>query len=133
MATKYLSKTDILDADDIATETVDVPEWGGAVLVRAMTGTERDRFEFALAAARKSTKPGTSQVVRAQMVARCLVDDDGKRIFTDGDVVRLGGKSAKALDRLFDVAARLAGMNDEATDEAVEDFGTAPSDSSPSD
>ena len=37
-----LSKSAILCANDLQTEDVDVPEWGGTVRVRSFTGRERD-------------------------------------------------------------------------------------------
>ena len=40
-----LSKEQILQADDLKTETVEVPEWGGDVLLRELRGRERDAFE----------------------------------------------------------------------------------------
>lgn len=123
----YLSKDDILKADDLPTEDVDVPEWGGTVRVRGLTGTERDRFEFALAAARE--KPDQVEV-RAHLVARCIVDEDGGRLFTDKEVGKLGGKSGAALDRVFDKVRELSGMGDGALEEAAEGFGGAPSDGS---
>ena len=43
-----LSRDDILKAADNEPEEVDVPEWGGSVLVRGMTGRERDAFEVSL-------------------------------------------------------------------------------------
>lgn len=123
----FLSKDDILKADDLPVEEVDVPEWGGTVRVRGLTGTERDRFEFQMAAARKD--PSKSQV-RAEIVGRCMVDEDGKRLFTDHEIVKLGTKSGAALDRVFDVVRDLSGMGDDAVEEAAEDFGTAPGDGS---
>ena len=43
-----LSKEAILAADDLPREKVNVPEWGGEVLVRTMSGTDRDAFEASL-------------------------------------------------------------------------------------
>ena len=40
-----LTRDLILKADDIQTREVEVPEWGGTVLIRALTGTERDAYE----------------------------------------------------------------------------------------
>jgi hypothetical protein len=37
-----LSKKDILDVQDIQKVEVPVPEWGGVVYVKAMTGVERE-------------------------------------------------------------------------------------------
>ena len=102
-----LSRDDILKAADNEPEEVDVPEWGGSVLVRGMTGRERDAFEVSLMqpgrGGRKVLDPAN---VRAKLVARCVVDDDGGRLFTDADVAELGGKSAAAVDRVYAVAAR---------------------------
>lgn len=125
----YLSADDILKADDLPTEDVDVPEWGGIVRVRGLTGTERDRFEFKMAAARND--PSKVQV-RAEVVGRCIIDGDGKRLFTDRQIDALGDKSGAALDRIFDVVRELSGMGDEAVEEAAQDFGDAPSDGSSS-
>ena len=38
--------------------------------------------------------------------------DDGALLFTAADVEQLGAKSALALDRVFDVAARLSGFRE---------------------
>ena len=41
----FLNREAILAAEDLPRELVEVPEWGGAVYVRALTGAERDQFE----------------------------------------------------------------------------------------
>ena len=38
----YLDKAAILTADDLGRREVAVPEWGGTVLIRGLTGAERD-------------------------------------------------------------------------------------------
>jgi hypothetical protein len=119
-----LSKEDILKAEDRATEEVEVPEWGGSVLVLGMTGRERDAYEVSLRDLRTGQRrPDALNNVRAKIVARCVVDDDGNRLFTDADVAALGEKSAAAIDRVFDVAARLSGLSDEDQEDMVRDFG----------
>jgi len=120
---ELLSKDAILGADDLPTEDVEVKAWGGTVRVRGLTGTERDRFEFSLAAVKND--PSKAEV-RAQVVGRCLVDAEGERLFTDKEISRLGAKSGAALDVVFDVVRRLSGMGDQAVDQAAEDFGDAP-------
>lgn len=126
-----LTKDAILSADDLPTEDVEVPEWGGTVRVRGLTGTERDRFEFQMAAARKDNK----QIdIRAAYAGRCMVGEDGKRLFQDKELPALGKKSGAVLDRVFDVVRKLSGMTDEKLKKAAEDFDNAPTeDDSPSD
>lgn len=125
-----LNKDQILGADDLPTEDVEVPEWGGTVRVRGLTGTERDRFEVQVSAARKD---GKEVDIRATYAGRCMVDEGGKRLFTDKELAALGRKSGAALDRIFDVVRRLSGMTDGKLKEASEDFEPAPTeDDSPS-
>lgn len=110
-----LTRELILGADDLVTELVEVPEWGGDVRVRTLTGAERDAFEMAVYTMRQ--KAGAAINIRALLVALCAVDDDGKRLFSERDAVQLGAKSAKALDRIFSVAQRLNGLTAADVDE----------------
>jgi|ERR1039458_1968653 hypothetical protein len=119
----FLTRDAILGAEDLGTEIVDVAEWGGSVTVRGMTGKERDAFEASILERRgKRMVPNTANV-RAKLVARCCLDENGDRLFTDSDAEALGAKSGAAIDRVYEVAARLSGMTDEDIDELVEGFG----------
>jgi hypothetical protein len=98
-----LSRDDFLKAEDLVTEEVDLsdlPGYNGSLLVRGMTGRERDEFEASL----QDQRSGQMNLAntRAKIVARCVVDDDGKRLFDDSDVTCSAGKSGAALDRLFE-------------------------------
>jgi hypothetical protein len=109
-----LTRDMILAADDLPKELVEVPEWGGSVYVRCLTGTERDAWEASVVEMGKDgkTKPNMENL-RAKLVARTLCDEDGARVFSDGDVAVLGAKSAAAMDRLYAVAARLSKISKE--------------------
>ena len=50
--------------------------------------------------------------LRAKLVARSVVGDDGEPVFTQQDVAALGELSAAALDRVFEVASRLSGLSE---------------------
>jgi hypothetical protein len=104
----------IVEAKDLREELVEVPEWGltgdEAIRVRGLTGAGRDEFEESCL---KRGKPGqasefTAHNLRAKLVSRCVVDEDGLRVLSDEDVEWLGGKSAAALSRIYDVAAKLS-------------------------
>lgn len=105
---KLLTKEQILDAQDLETREVEVPEWGGVVLVKGMTGVERDDFEAQMIVGKGKNTTVNMKNVRAKLVAASVVDEDGQRLFTDQDVQALGKKSAAALDRVFAVAQRLS-------------------------
>lgn len=126
-----LSKADILGADDLPTRDVEVPEWGGTVRVRGLTGQGRDAFEMKMASATKSGSSGDVDF-RASLVVRCVVDENGERLFTDKEVAQLGRKSGAALDRVFDAVRDLSGITQSAKEDAAEDFGEAAGDDSPS-
>ncbi|MGX1133191.1 hypothetical protein RKD49_005381 [Streptomyces glaucescens] len=116
----YLSADEILGADDLLREPVEVPEWGGTVLVQGMNGTDRDRFEAQMMNENLSgvAKDKALANYRARLAAACLVDADGKRLFrSDAEVKRLGEKSAQALTRVVEVASRLSGLTSQDVDE----------------
>jgi len=112
-----LTRDQILMCDDLPRETVQVPEWGGEVQVRTMTGTDRDAFESSLIG-KDNQSGGRLENVRARLVSLTLCDETGVRLFTDGDITALGQKSAKALDRVFTVAQRLNGIGTDQVDVA---------------
>lgn len=105
-----LSRDDILGADDLPMEEVEVPEWGGSVFVRSMTGAERDQFETDLISNNTDDKSVNLKNMRARLVALCAVDDAGERLFSSQDATELGSKSAAALDRVFSRAQTLNGL-----------------------
>lgn len=109
-----LNRDQILSADDIPSEVVDVPEWGGQVKVRALSGAERDRIEGSLLG--KGGKPQLNNF-RAKLAAACMVDDTGAPLFAESDVVALGRKSASALDRVAEAAQRVSAMSEEDVEE----------------
>ncbi len=114
---KLLTRDAILAAQDIQTEEVDVPEWGGSVLVRGMTGAERDAFEESVLTGRGKKRDVNLKNFRARLIVKSVVDKKGDRLFTMADIDALGAKSAAALGRCFDVATRLSGMSDEDVEE----------------
>ena len=122
----HLGRDAILAAKSLRTEEVDVPEWGGTVLVRELSGRERDEWEASLAVQRGKTMVPDVANIRAKLAARTIVGDDGEPVFTQQDVAALGELSAAALDRVFDVASRLSGLNPEDVEAMTKNSGAAP-------
>ena len=72
-----LSKTAILCANDLQTEDVEVPEWGGAVRVRSFTGRERDAFEASMVRGEGKDRKVDLTNMRARLASvggHCTVD-----------------------------------------------------------
>lgn len=128
-----LSREQIIGADDRKTEDVAVPEWGGTVRVRALSGAERDAYEAGIVSLRgDGTKSVNLKNLRGRLVSLSCVDEDGARLFTDEDAIALGDKSASALERVFDVARKLSGLSEDDVEELAEGFAPAPNDGSTS-
>ena len=108
-----LSKAAILAANDLKlSDAVEVPEWGGEVYFKTLTGTERDAFE-------ESYSQERMKQFRARFLVLSLCDEKGQRLFEDSDVAEIGNKSAIVVNRLFE-----AGWSHNAfTQEAVEQLG----------
>tara|TARA_R110000824_G_scaffold354555_1_gene541664 strand:+ start:2298 stop:2645 length:348 start_codon:yes stop_codon:yes gene_type:complete len=109
-----LDRSAILKSDDLPKEVVNIPEWGGDVFVRTLTGTERDAFEQSMV--QKKNKPNLNNV-RARFAVLTVCDEKGERLFSDNDSEALGKKSASALDRVFAVSQRLNGFSDSDSEE----------------
>jgi hypothetical protein len=118
----FLSRDYILNVEDLKTEIVFVPEWGGEVLVRGLTGTERDKFESSIMSQNNGKSPAFKfDNIRAKLVQKSVVDptDEKTPIFNDADIEMIGKKSAQALDRVFTVAQRLSGLTSNDVEEMV--------------
>jgi hypothetical protein len=107
-----LTREQILSAADIQSETIPVPEWGGEVIVKALTGKERDQFEASVVDTSGKRTRFKPENIRAKLVALSVVGEDGKRVFSTSDVERLGDKCAAALERVFKVASQLSGITE---------------------
>lgn len=105
-----LDKQTILNADDLPREQVTVPQWGGDVFVRTLTGTERDEFEQSCLVKKGKNKEMNLKNIRARLCVLCICEKDGTRLFDARDIDSLGKKSASALDLIFAVAQRMNGL-----------------------
>lgn len=112
---KLLKRSEVLDAPDLKHEDVPVPEWGGSVRVRMLTGAERDEFRKMAAQYEDGIPP-----VRfaSSLLALSCIDEDGERMFTLDDVDALEAKSAGSIDVPAAVAMRLSGFGAKAMADA---------------
>jgi hypothetical protein len=92
-----LTRDQIIKAVDAKTEEVSVPEWSGTVLIRVLSGAERDRFEQEWNLGKG--KGGIANF-RARFAALVICDEKGARLFDDKDVGTLAVKSSIALERV---------------------------------
>lgn len=128
-----LTKDGILSADDLKTITLEIPEWDGSVLIKAMSGRERDMFEEALVTQRGDKTHVNMRNARARMAVLSVYNEDMTPMFTMADMGRLGEKSSAALDRIFDACLKLNRFKKEDIDELTDGIEKNPFESSASD
>ena len=116
----HLSRELILEASDLTQAQVDVPEWGGFVKLRMMTGLERSVFEQSMVTVKvDGTREQDLTNVRVNLIALTAVDEAGNLLFSQHDVARLGTKSSKALNRVFEASSELNALGDTAVEDAA--------------
>jgi len=130
-----LSKEQILaaiDRPDVATRDVEVPELGGTVRVREMTGALRNRVEAAYATIRNGGDSKSLDSMTAQLIAGCVVDESGKPILSLADAKRMFASRPRAVFRLRDAILEISATDDEDMEALAEGFGDAQSEPSSS-
>ena len=109
----FLTKDAILASHDLPYEDAEVPEWGGKVRVRVLTGAELDKYHGSLFTVKGKDVVQDRENFRTKLLVKCLIDDKGNRLFNDKELEDLAGKSGAVLQRLYEIASRLNGMTAE--------------------
>jgi hypothetical protein len=97
-----LTRDAIFAANDLPTEVVPVPEWGGegaTLTVRRLTAAE-----FLTLLGKVKADPDRAY---AYWLVFTVMDDAGNRMFTVDDAEKLVGKSMHVIERLYAAADRL--------------------------
>ncbi|CAB4121376.1 MULTISPECIES: hypothetical protein [Polynucleobacter] len=121
---KFLSKQDILAANDLKRVEVDVPEWGGKVWVTSFSADAKDAIEFNLMNLSKKSGVG----LRAAYVGLAIVDEHGQRLFTDEELPMLGTKFAGAIDRIFEKVSEINRISQKDLEELEKNSEAVPGD-----
>ena len=105
-----LSVDDILQADDIPSEVVAVPEWGGEVKVRGLSRATFERITKASEVVIPATGPGQSPGIgrdeakfSEQLFLACVVEPK----FSEEHLGKLKDKSISALNRVYTASGRV--------------------------
>jgi hypothetical protein len=110
----------IMAAEDLGILKVTVKEWADkdgkpvTLGIRVMTVGERDAYEREWI----GKKETGIENFRAKFLARCLCHPEtGDRLFTDEQIEKLAGKSAKVVSKLFDKAMKHNAMTADEVEE----------------
>jgi hypothetical protein len=126
----FLTKEQILGADRRKFEDVNVKEWGGKVRLQEISASERDLWESEqiTVANDGSSAKFNPKHARARLIVRSLVDETGKRLFTDDEVAAVGSLSASTIARLFNKARALNAISSDDMKELEGNSDADPSD-----
>lgn len=125
-----LTGQEILEVDDTQLERVEVPEWGGYLFIKGLTGQERDAFETASIETRGKVRSVNMINFRARLIALCARNSKGDLLFTRFQIEALGKKSARALERVFSKAQTLSGLGDSDVEQLTQELGKDQNDDS---
>ena len=131
-----LSRDEIFAFDDLEREAVIIPEWGGqTVWVRVMMGYEKDHLEAMSVDDQGNVLSITERLknYRGRLVAMTTCQEDGSALFVLSDAEALGKKSARALDRIMEVAQRLNRITAAEVEQLTGELKNAPSGASGTD
>lgn len=113
-----LTKEQIVETQDLKTETVNVPEWGGDVILTTMSGKRRDEWENLVQSRQVNGKVKDIRGIKNTLLALTMVDEYGVQLFEGDDGIdELAQKSGAVIDRLFEKAQRLNALSDEDVEE----------------
>lgn len=132
----FLTREEINAAQDIESEDIEVPEWGGTVRIRGLSAKERALVEATMVAVqgeKLSIKVEALQTIRQRLVGAALVDEKGQRVFAESEIRDLSKKSGDVIQRLFEKAKELSGMSEEAAVSAEKNSENGQNDFSDSD
>lgn len=119
---KDLNINDILNSDDLKKEVVDIEQWGGRITIQEMTGASLDEYESSLWEIEnvdgKVSINRDSSNARAKLIAACVVDSAGNKMFKSPEQVKaLGSKSGKVLDLIHKKCREINGLENSGEDE----------------
>lgn len=111
-----LTKEDILKKEDVRTKTIDVPEWGGEVIIATMSAERHAVYEELAAGKGKHD-------ALAYYAMNVIVNDDGSPMFDSiDDIKALGRKSSMALIRILNAGIELNGVTEKDIEETAKNL-----------
>lgn len=119
---KFLTFEQIMAAPDLAEEVVEVPEWGGAVKIKALTKSlqQRLRQDATLRANTQTQKQGDIDSSRLEMLL--LVHGVVEPKLELAHIPQLREKAAGPIEHILKALLRLNGMTEEAVEKAEATF-----------
>ncbi len=119
-----LNRDQILNAKDRAQEVISIPEWGGDVMITALSVRDRSLVLSEWARLGTAQKDGGDPAVamleiKLRLVALSVTDAEGVPLFSLDDLTALATKSNQAIGVISDAAITLNKFFVSATEDAA--------------
>src|SRR5262245_13555448 len=104
------TRDELLSLKAVPTDNIKVPELGGTIRLRGLTGRELLGFQRSLELGKQNGASMQDQDgFPAKLLVRCIVDDNGDRILRDEDWPSVLEWPGTVMQRLASAAFRLCG------------------------
>lgn len=125
---KALGREALLSTQTLKREPVDVPEVGGVIWVRALSGKGWLQYNARIEALGKTTELDAVKAISIMcyLISLTACDESGALLFTEEDAERLAENSFTVLERLADKALELSGLSKELRKAVADELKKAP-------
>ena len=127
-----LTREQIQAVDDIKRVEISPPGWSGTVWVQTLTALDRDKLEQWTADRRRPDGTTDHVGVRAFLAVLVTVDENGQKLFQEGDEQWLSGKGAPAVQAIYEAALATAHISKADVEELAKNSEGGPAEGSPS-
>lgn len=122
MAEKILIVGNVLGQKKLKRAKIDVPDWGGEVMVRELHSDEiatvREAASIGISADADRMSPVAVGRFERLLIEYGWIDGEGNRVLADGQGDLLRHESARIVNMMADKIAELSGMKPSATTDA---------------
>jgi hypothetical protein len=102
-------------------QEIDVPTWGGTILIRELTGAEVETVRSIAASAVKDgqvTDQANLRVFAHSLIVSGWINADGTHVLTEEEGALLYGESNQTIDTIADAIAVLSGLRPKSVEQA---------------
>ena len=115
-----MNRDEILAADDMQIQTVVIPEWGGPVYMRTLSGAAARHVQKIASDSVEGTADEIDVAVALLVRCICAGPDDGTLVFTPEDGPAVAEKSVAVINRLSKIAMRQNHMDADSQEATAE-------------
>lgn len=100
--------------------TIDIPERDISIRIQSLSEAEKSQYETCLIAKNgRGIMRERLQDATRRLIALCVVDEEGKRIFSDSDLSAIANLDSYISSRIYDACQEHCGFNKGDIDETV--------------